>query len=124
MNFTFLNSNCTERSLAISQDNPGAPNIGLGIGLQDTPLGNKGVRLLMSNMDMPHPARSSMQDIKYSIKDCDRSQVVKHKLIQHSNKIQEHSEYKRVTKTKSGCRKGQLVDTSPSTSGLRNDHTY
>ena len=41
-----------------------------------------------------------------------------------SNKIQEHSEYKRVTKTKSDYRKGQLVDTSPSTSGLRNDHTY
>ena len=41
--------------------NPGAPNIGLGIGLQDTSLGNKGARLLMSNMDMPPPARSSMQ---------------------------------------------------------------
>ena len=41
--------------------NPGAPNIGLGIGLQDTPLGNKGARLLMATMDVPPPARSSMQ---------------------------------------------------------------
>ena len=41
--------------------NPGAPNICLGIGLQGTPLGNKGSRLLMSNIDMPPPARSSMQ---------------------------------------------------------------
>ena len=32
--------------------NQGAPNIGLGIGLQDTPLENKGARLLMSNMDI------------------------------------------------------------------------
>ena len=52
-----------------------------------------------------------------------RSEVVKHKLIQHSNKIQEHSEFKCVTKTKSDYRKGQL-DASPSTSRLRNDHTY
>ena len=37
--------------------NPGSPNIGL----QDTLLDNKDARLLMSNMDMPPPARSSMQ---------------------------------------------------------------
>ena len=41
--------------------NPGAPYIGLGIGLQDTPLENKGARLLMSNMDMPPQARSILQ---------------------------------------------------------------
>ena len=41
--------------------NPEAPNIGLGIGLQDTPLGNKGARLLMATMDVSSPARSSMQ---------------------------------------------------------------
>ena len=35
---------------------PNISNIGLAIGLQDTPLGNKGARLLMSNMDMPPPA--------------------------------------------------------------------
>lgn len=49
----------------VSTNNPGpnagAANIGLGIGLQDTPLGNKGARLLMANMDIPPPARSSMQ---------------------------------------------------------------
>ena len=41
--------------------NPGAPNVGLGIGLQDTPLGNKDARLLMATMDVPKTARSSMQ---------------------------------------------------------------
>ena len=41
--------------------NPGAPNIGLGFGLHDTPLGNKGARLLMATMDLTPPARSSMQ---------------------------------------------------------------
>ena len=35
--------------------------LGLGTGLQDTPLGNKGARLLMAAMDVPPPARSSMQ---------------------------------------------------------------
>lgn len=53
-----------------------------------------------------------------------RPEVVKHKLVQHSAKIQEHSEYKRVSKTKSDYRKGQL-DGLSSTSGLQNtDHTY
>ena len=41
--------------------NPAAPNLGLGIGLQDTPLGNRGARRLIGNMDLPPPARSSMQ---------------------------------------------------------------
>ena len=52
-----------------------------------------------------------------------RSKVVKHKLIQQSNKIQDHLEYKRVSKTKSDYKKGQL-DMAPSTSGLETDHTY
>ena len=39
--------------------NPAAPNIGLGIGLQDTSLGNTGARLVMANLDLPPPARSS-----------------------------------------------------------------
>ena len=67
--------------------------------------------------------RSFDVEAEYSRDYATRSEVVKHKLIQHSNKIQEHSEYKRVTKTKSDYRKGQL-DASPSTSGLKNDHTY
>ncbi|KAL5018802.1 hypothetical protein ScPMuIL_004524, partial [Solemya velum] len=41
--------------------NAGAPNIGLGIGLQDTPVGNTRARLMLANMDAPPPARSSMQ---------------------------------------------------------------
>ena len=52
-----------------------------------------------------------------------RSNVVKHELIQQSNKIQDHLEYKRVSKTKSDYKKGQL-DQAPSTSGLETDHTY
>ena len=67
--------------------------------------------------------RSFDVEAEYSRDYATRSEVVKHKLIQHSNKIQEHSEYKRVTKTKSDYRRGQL-DASPSTSGLKNDHTY
>ena len=67
--------------------------------------------------------RSFDVEAEYSRDYATRSEVVKQKLIQHSNKIQEHSEYKRVTKTKSDYRKGQL-DASPSTSGLKNDHTY
>ena len=62
--------------------------------------------------------RSFDVEAEYSRDYATRSEVVKHKLIQHSNKIQEHSEYKRVTKTKSDYRKGQL-DASPSTSGLK-----
>ena len=41
--------------------NPAAPNLGLGIGLQDTPLGNRGARRLIVNMDLPPPARSNMK---------------------------------------------------------------
>ena len=41
--------------------NPAAANIGLALGLQDTPIGNTRARLLMANMDIPPPARSSMQ---------------------------------------------------------------
>ena len=41
--------------------NPGAPNVELGIGLQDAPLGNKGARLLMAFMDVSQTARGSMQ---------------------------------------------------------------
>ena len=52
-------------------------------------------------------------EAEYSRAYATRSEVVKHKLIQQNNKIQEHSEYKRVTKTKSDYRKGQL-DVSPS----------
>ncbi|XP_071117093.1 uncharacterized protein [Haliotis cracherodii] len=41
--------------------NPAAPNVGLALGLQDTPIGNTRARLLMANMDIPPPCRSSMQ---------------------------------------------------------------
>lgn len=41
--------------------NAAAINVGLGVGLQDTPLGNKRARLLFAAMDTPPPARSSMQ---------------------------------------------------------------
>ena len=52
-----------------------------------------------------------------------RSKVVKHKLIQYSNKIQDHLDFKRVSQTKLDFKKGQS-DTIPSTSGLKTDHTY
>ena len=41
--------------------NPAAPNLGLGIGLHDTSLGNRGARRLIANMDVPPPVRSSMK---------------------------------------------------------------
>lgn len=40
---------------------PAATNIGLAVGLQDTPLGNTRCRSLLAAMDVPPPARSSMQ---------------------------------------------------------------
>ena len=46
------------------------------------------------------------------------SVVVKHKCIQHSCEIQEHSEYKRITSIKSNYRKGQL-DAPPSSCRLQ-----
>ena len=41
--------------------NPAAINVGLGIGLQDTPVGNRRARLLFAAMNTPPPARSAMQ---------------------------------------------------------------
>jgi hypothetical protein len=40
---------------------PAAPNVGLAVGLQDTPMGNTRCRLLLASMDIPPPARSGMQ---------------------------------------------------------------
>ena len=60
---------------------------------------------------------------EYSRDYATRSKVVKHKLMQQSNKIQDHLVYKRVSKSKSDYKKGQL-DSAPSTSGLETDHTY
>ena len=57
-----------------------------GIGLQDKSLGNKGARLLMSNMDMPPPAKSSMQRtskiVSKTVKDLnDRDMVQKIEML-------------------------------------------
>lgn len=41
--------------------NPAAPNVGLAVGLQDTPLGNTRARYLLASMDVPPPSRSCMQ---------------------------------------------------------------
>lgn len=41
--------------------NPAAANLGLAVGLQDTPISSTRARLLMSTMDMTPPARASMQ---------------------------------------------------------------
>lgn len=40
---------------------PATANIGLAMGLQDTPMGNTRCRTLLATMDVPPPARSSMQ---------------------------------------------------------------
>ena len=40
---------------------PATANIGLAVGLQDTPMGNTRCRTLLATMDVPPPARSSMQ---------------------------------------------------------------
>ena len=74
----------------IISNKPGAPNIGLGIGLQDAPFGNKGALLLMSNMDMPPPARSSMQRtskiVSKTVKDLnDRDRAQKVETLQDIN---------------------------------------
>ena len=40
---------------------PGAANVGLAVGLQDTPMGNSRCRYLLATMDIPPPTRKSMQ---------------------------------------------------------------
>ena len=40
---------------------PAAANIGLAVGLQDTPMGNSRCRTLLASMNIPPPSRSAMQ---------------------------------------------------------------
>lgn len=49
--------------------NPAAANIGLAIGLQDTPVGNTRARLLMANMNIPPPTKTSMQRLSNIVSD-------------------------------------------------------
>ncbi len=55
----------------VKTDKPGpnaaTTNVGLAVGLQDTPVGNTRARLLMANMDIPPPCRSSMQRTSYRV---------------------------------------------------------
>jgi len=48
---------------------PAAVNLSLQSGLMDTPIGNRGARLLMTNMDIPPPAKSSMQRLSNFVSD-------------------------------------------------------
>ena len=57
------------KEIEINKPGPNAAttNVGLAIGLQDTPVGNTRARVLLSNMDIPPPCRSSMQRTSYMV---------------------------------------------------------